>query len=178
MLAAIVGSGALRTLDRAVLDIAQLPHLRWLDIVGSVISLGGAAEIGAGLALGLAVARLRYGRGDWWIPLAIALTVIVETLLKLTALQPLPPHELSRNVFVSPGIHVPFLNSYPSGHMARTAFLASVAWIPRPLAIGAVIIMALTRIYMAEHWPSDVVGGTLLGYGVAMVALFIHSRAR
>ncbi len=173
-----MGSGALRALDRAVLDIVQLPHFGWLDVAGSVVSLAAAAEIGAALAAGLAVARLRARRGDWWIPLAIALTVIVETILKLTVPQPLPPHELTRNVFASPGIYVPFLNSYPSGHMARTAFLASVVWIPRPLAIGAVAIMALTRVYMAEHWPSDVIGGILLGNGVAAIALFIHSRAR
>jgi len=37
--------------------------------------------------------------------------------------------------------------------------------------------MAVTRVYLADHWPSDVVGGLLLGAGVAW-AVSVDRRRR
>ena len=53
--------------------------------------------------------------------------------------------------------------------MARVAFLVTVLRWPADVSAAVVFAMALTRVYLAEHWPSDVVGGWLLGYGIAAV---------
>jgi undecaprenyl-diphosphatase len=66
--------------------------------------------------------------------------------------------------------------SYPSGHTVRAAALVGVViWFvaPRryrlPLAIlGGLIggaIMGYARVSLGVHWPTDVIGGTLLGLG-------------
>ena len=83
----------------------QQPHVAWLDLAASLVTVVGQTEVVGTIALGVALARLRARRSEWWMPLLLAV----------------------------------------------------------------VFVMALTRVYLAEHWPSDVVGGWLLGYGIAAV---------
>jgi membrane-associated phospholipid phosphatase len=81
--------------------------------------------------------------------------------------------------------------SYPSGHAiaaAVTAFALVVILMPagrdrlRAIGLAATFaaLMALSRTYLSAHWLTDVVGGTLLGVGLALgwPALFELVRAR
>ncbi|MET0801464.1 MAG: phosphatase PAP2 family protein [Actinomycetota bacterium] len=69
--------------------------------------------------------------------------------------------------------------SFPSGHATAAAALAVilvfVVFPPGPerrkwelLAVGFTFVMALSRVYLAAHWFSDVVTGVLLGTGIAL----------
>lgn len=105
-------------------------------------------------------------------PLAIGAVVLVETLLKLLVPHAPPPHERSRTVELLPFLQVPFANSFPSGHVARAAFLLRIAdRIPGWVVLIGIVLMALTRVYLAEHWLSDTLGGAVLGLAVASLAL-------
>ena len=61
--------------------------------------------------------------------------------------------------------------SYPSGHSARAAAVGTILAIalatkfPRgaPLLLIYPAMMAFSRIYVLQHYPSDVIGGALLG---------------
>lgn len=170
--------GALRQVDRTVVDLVQSAHAPWLDLFASAVGVLGQAEVTGGLAVGLAVARLRRGQSDAWVPLLIVAVAAVEIALKTFVSQPLPPRELSRTVELVPFAHVAFAGAFPSGHLARTAFLAGVARVPKWLAVSAVALMMVTRVYLAEHWPSDVLGGLLLGVLVAQVAAVAERRLR
>jgi undecaprenyl-diphosphatase len=176
VLCALVAAGALRQLDRALLDLVQSVQAPWLDLFASAVGVLGQAEVTIGIALGLAVARLRHRRRDFWLPLLIFATFGVEIVLKVLVAQPLLPEELSRTVRLLPFVHVTFAGAFPSGHVARTAFLAGVARLPRWVAVSVVALMMVTRVYLADHWPSDVLGGLLLGLLVAQLAAMAERR--
>jgi predicted MFS family arabinose efflux permease len=73
------------------------------------------------------------------------------------------------------------IEAFPSGHMAVITALAAATWFvfPRlryPL-IGYVALNAVTRVLFGAHFPLDVVGGIVLGYGSALAAraLFVQT---
>lgn len=141
------------------------------------MGLFGQAEVTAALALAVVVARRYSRRTDWWTPLLIVVTVAIEALLKLTIVHPPPPSDAVRTVALLPFVHVPFPNSFPSGHVARTAFLLRIAnGIPGWAVALGIVLMAATRVYLGEHWLSDTIGGAALGLGVAALARKVASR--
>jgi undecaprenyl-diphosphatase len=101
---------------------------------------------------------------------AEALAPLLSSLLKALVDRPRPPGGL---------VH-PVGSSYPSGHAtdAGTTAVALVLlftaagprrrrwWIAAGLAIA---VMAWSRTYLQVHWLSDVVAGSALGIGVALV---------
>jgi membrane-associated phospholipid phosphatase len=170
MLTILVALGALMNVDRATLDFLQRAHTSWLDLAASLVTIFGQSEVIGGIALGVALVRLRHGRRDWWAPLLVAVVVAVEFVLKLTVPQAPPPSELVRHVPLLPFLESPTQFAFPSGHVARVAFLVAALRWPADISTGVVIGMALALVYLGDHWPSDVIGGWLLGYGIAAVA--------
>jgi undecaprenyl-diphosphatase len=69
--------------------------------------------------------------------------------------------------------------AFPSGHAAYSMIawlgLALLASTPRhrtaavAMAVAVAIIVGLTRLVLAVHWPSDVIGGWAFGAGWALL---------
>jgi membrane-associated phospholipid phosphatase len=178
VLAALVAVGAVRQLDQAVFEVFVSVNDRVLDLVGSAFAILGRAEVTGGIALGLAVARWRRGSADAWVPLLVVLVTLVEIAIKTAIPQPPPPEELSRSDELVPYVHIRFAGAFPSGHVARTAFLAGISHIPTWLAALVIALMMVSRVYLGDHWISDVVGGLLLGLLVAQTAAVAERRLR
>ncbi|HKU02439.1 MAG TPA: phosphatase PAP2 family protein [Arthrobacter sp.] len=93
--------------------------------------------------------------------------VVFKTLLPRT--RPLPEH-LPVFRFVHPQ---PTSSSMPSGHSASAVAFAVGAGLVRP-ALGialapAALGVAYSRVHTGAHWPSDVLFGSALGAGAALV---------
>lgn len=73
-------------------------------------------------------------------------------------------------VSVSPG---EYYGSFPSGHMTFFFALATTVWLynkrfGRYLLIGA-FLMGIARIFVGIHWPSDILGGAVIGIASAFI---------
>jgi undecaprenyl-diphosphatase len=69
-------------------------------------------------------------------------------------------------------VKVPTSLSFPSSHSATsfTAARAYSALVPAPPLYVAAALMALSRVYVGVHYPSDIVVGAGLGLTIGSVA--------
>lgn len=163
------------------------------DLPFTIFSLLGAIEITGPVWLVIVVYFMI--RKNWLTVLALTTFVfsqIIEIIGKSFLYHPAPPDHFFRGVeFLEfPRIYVPTNYSYPSGHLLRTTFLvffiAGFFYLSkRKIKFWFYIvlfvlfgIMALSRVYLGEHWTSDVLGGFFLGASCAFLSLATIKIAR
>ena len=116
---------------------------------------------------------------------------IIEIFGKYYVNHPPPPQFMLRTLHQvdMPQFYVSAEFSYPSGHSGRTMFLLAlflvVTWNSQKLQVvvklgltafllGYALIMVISRIYLGEHWSTDVIGGALLGLSFGLLgSLFL-----
>ncbi|MGC0342942.1 phosphatase PAP2 family protein [Streptomyces sp. SLBN-8D4] len=119
-----------------------------------------------------------------WLVATCALGTLVQQVLKSAVGR-------ERPVWPDP-VDTAHFAAYPSGHaltatvvcglllwllhhygVGRTLWLTALA-----LAVISVVGVGLTRIWLGVHWPSDVLGGWLLGAMLVTLAVTVHQRHR
>lgn len=157
---------------------------------------GESSPASAGIRAGRTRSAMRWMTGpEAWLVMLFLLVGGLEIQGKLTIDQPTPPQSLRRYVFRTgmPTGDFHTANSFPSGHAARATLLMGLGVVivstsragprTRKIAVGllaaAWIIMLVTRVYIGDHWTSDVVGGALLAGGLLTIwaAMFRARRA-
>jgi len=101
----------------------------------------------------------------------------------------LPPPEFmlrTEKIINFPQFYVRTENSYPSGHAGRAAFVSVfvglMVWRSKKitktrkyLIVGFLTIyditMFVSRVYLGEHWATDVIGGAILGASLGILSL-------
>ena len=189
MLCLLVALDATSVLDRWGLSMRLLGVSPVLDGGAFLITLLGEPQLTGALSVVMAVWGWQRRGVQGLVPLLLFVGVAIEVVLKYVLPHPGPPPEFSHSLHLPLVLHLvtPFLlhldtpYSFPSGHMLRTTFLVSLITqqLPRWRLAGWMLIgaMALTRVYLNDHWLSDVGGGVLLGLTLAAVAAEIERES-
>ena len=170
-------------MELAVLDWIQI-HLRcgFLDAAMPLISrLADHGEIWILLALALLTIKGQrlYGGA---VAFGLALDLIACNLVLKPLVGRLRPFLLNPDLALL--IAPPGDGSFPSGHTAvsfAAAFALKAAGSPlwKP-ALALAVLIAFSRLYLYVHWPSDVLGGAVLGMAVgwmgARAAMLLAQR--
>lgn len=97
--------------------------------------------------------------------LAMAIAFVLTEVMKVAVDRPRPPDLIETIISREP---LTFSHGFPSGHTAVIVALVLVVWpvlkpAHRQLAILAVVLVPLTRIYLGVHSPLDIIGGACIG---------------
>jgi undecaprenyl-diphosphatase len=142
-----------------------------------------------GIAIWAMTVALFLWRGlriEAFILLLVAISFLAVESLGLLVGRPRPSEDL---VYVTQALEG---NGFPSGHvfgaMVFYGVLVGIArhyvrWLPLrfltpALAAAVILLAAFARVYRGAHWPSDVLGGFLLGAVALAGVLWAYSRLK
>ncbi len=157
--------------------IAQNLHTNFLDQIMPMISaLGDNGMIWIILALGF----LLFGERKTGVRIVLALlfSLLFCNLILKNAVGRIRPCEV--NTMVNLLIPCPTDPSFPSGHtsasFAAVTVLLAAKWKWRWAALGLAVLIAFSRMYLYVHFPTDIVGGILVGVICGLLSVFVSKK--
>lgn len=169
------------TLDhRIFLFINHWPHTPVSDAVALTLSGVFAWTVIIWLLLSVWLFVREEKRDHWFflpVVLASSLSILVtDGILKILFGRNRPPISLGTINIGSPLLD----HSFPSGHATFAWALAVVLASKEPRAKWLFYLLAflisLSRIYLGQHYPSDVIAGTLVGLAIGFFSLWIEQN--
>jgi len=177
-------------IDLTITRHVQSAQAAWVDFLLRPLNALGFAPF-VGITYG-AIILLIFAVRARWEAVAATFTTLgaagLTPLVKAIVARPRPPIDL---------VHVEHHlagSGFPAGHVvnftALVGFLCYLTWVrlapswPRStliaILVAMMVLMGIARIHAGEHWPSDVLGGYLLGivWLVAAVGFYRWGKRR
>lgn len=160
----------------AILYWFQGLHNPVLDRIAVVItSLGNAGIFWILLTVAMLVFSKKSKKTAWTAAAALILSAIVVNLILKNWVMRDRPCWIDPNVKML--VRIPKDYSFPSGH-SSASFACATALFLRNKKVGApfcilALLIALSRMYLFVHWPTDVLAGTAIGIIQAIIAYFL-----
>jgi undecaprenyl-diphosphatase len=181
LISLLVHLGLLRSADATVMEMKQAMTSEALRKWSGLVAVVFSAELSVVYGLVGVVLLYRSGMGRWSLaPYAFLAALAVEVAMKIVLYQPRVPGEYVRpSDYPLTYVNLPW--SFPSGHAIRTGFflvfLAVLLWsrggrMAKAVSLGLVALIlpvSYARVYMGQHWASDVVAGLALGISIALL---------
>ena len=155
-------------IDLAVEQAIQAPRAAWLDTLANAVSWVGFPPQ-SNVIFGATILTLFVTGRRWQAAGTLFAAAGSAGLWFLIA--PLVHRARPDPELVRVAMQIPY-GSFPSGHVlnftAAFGFLGFLAWHARRPALAVLcllppIAIGLSRLYLGEHWPSDVLGGFVFG---------------
>jgi len=163
--------------DWALGDVGWLVHpLRWVEVAFGTVGM---------TILTFAVTVLMLTRGHRRAAVyafgVMTVTTVSYTLIKLAVGRTRPEWQLEDSLLSS--------KSFPSGHAASISAFGGILIVLVVMLVRrgnvrrllyaviglVVVVVCLDRVLLGRHFPSDVVGGVLLGMGMVALGLAVYS---
>ena len=161
-----------------------IQQLNWGPVVYPMELINASAGIwqvliGAVAIIALFIVERRAG----WLMLIGSISSLLDNIIKLVISRQRPPADLVHILSPTTGF------SFPSGHavfFTWMSFMIAVSIAPkigpsyRPIlwivAAMVIVLTCIARVWAGAHWPSDVIGGVLLGVGWSAFVLWLPER--
>lgn len=145
--------------------------MRWTTEHATLITLG---ILGVALIYGAIYKKKKLTTNTFQISLVIGISALISGGLKILLMRARPYKVLD-------SIHTPLVNSggysFPSGHTTEVFALAVAIFLLyknpllRIIALIWAVFIAYTRMALGVHFPLDILGGIIIGSGVAYLWL-------
>jgi membrane-associated phospholipid phosphatase len=150
----------------------------WIQTSASAFWVPGFVLLGS-LGYGVMEKDKRIERNAYELLISIAVSQLITEAVKISLNRERPADRYPGEIFVQSPAHG---KSFPSGHTslafatATTLALDYRKWyvvVPAYLWAGSV---AYSRMYLGKHYPSDVLGGILVGIGSGYISHWIRDK--
>ena len=169
------------------LDLAILRtiHVDWhcppLDLLFTIFSFLGLGGVQAALCFGfLFIPKMRH------FTTVCIYAIIISGLPVAQLMKKLIPRDRPSNLAWTTPQEEWLANSFPSGHTSTSFAVATMicilrgkeaSWLERIAWFSFAILVAISRVYRAVHWPSDVLAGAFAGiFSACLLALIGMQR--
>ena len=116
-----------------------------------ITTLGNAGVIWIVLSVGLLIPKKTRRVGALAL-VSLVFSALIDNVILKNVVARTRPYEVIEGLTSLVGVQKDY--SFPSGHTGS--------------AFAAAVVMGLSRLYVGVHYPSDVLGGALIGTGIAL----------